>query len=122
MTVGMQDFTLYVGQTKVVTIPVVDSLGAPLNMTGYTKEWGLWQSAYDLQADAILSKADGAISLVNVNGTLDGLRFTISAAEALTLRGLEGRYYHEARVKDGSNNEGPVTIGTVTVEPSPTAG
>jgi len=122
MTVTQQDFTLYVGQTKEVTIPVVDAAGVPLNMTGYTKEWGMWRSALNVQAEAVMTKADGDITLVNVNGTNDGLRFTITAAQAFALLGLQGRYYHEARVKDASGKEGPVTTGTVTVEPSPTAG
>ena len=109
MTKYNQDFTMHQGDTKQITIAVVDESDVAKNLTGSTQRW----RAYDQdQTTAVITKADGDITLVNVDGTNDGLRFTIAAADTA---GLLGLYAFEAEVVDTSSNVSTVARGTVTI-------
>ena len=109
MTKYSQDFEMHQGDTKQITIAVVDESDVAKNLTGSTQRWQAWLG----DATAVkITKADGDISLVNVAGTNDGIRFTIDAADTT---GLLGLYAFEAEVVDSSSNVSTVARGTVTI-------
>ncbi len=110
MTEKKQNFTVIQGDTKVMTIDVVDEAGSPKNLTGSTKRW----KAFDKVGVEKISKADGDITLVNVAGTNDGLRFTLTPSDTVNL--APGPYPHEAEVVDSGSNVSTVTKGTLLVE------
>lgn len=110
-----QDFSLKQGEYKQVTIAVVDSSNVPVNLTGYTLDWGLWRGSTRL-----LTKSYGSgITLVNVSGTNDGLRITLAASDTRTL--APGTYYHECRVTNASSQPEVVAAGDVKINESKTA-
>ena len=108
MTKNAQDFEVYQGDTKQVTITITDEAGAALTLTGSSQKW----EAFD-GATAAIQKADVDISLVSVDGTDDAIRFTIDPADTATL--TAGTYAHEAEVTDSTSNVSTVTRGTMTV-------
>ena len=102
MTKEDQDLTLYQGAAKVVTIPIVDADGQPVNMTGGIIYYGVFTSkaAAGTGVALIAKNRDaggvGEIALVNSAGTADAMRITIDESDTNGL--LPGRYYHEARL------------------------
>ena len=107
MTKYNQNFEMHQGDTKQITIDVVDENDVAKNLTGSTQRW----QANDGTTIKI-TKSDSDISLVNVNGTNDGLRFTIAPADTV---GLLGLFPFEAEVVDSASNISTVTRGTVTI-------
>jgi hypothetical protein len=116
MTKTAQTITLYQGETKQITIAVVDGAGAAKNLTGATVIWEAFRSREDPRPEAVIKKSGAQITLVNSAGTNDGIRFTLNPKD--TAR-LEGDYAHEARVIDTTPDEAVVAEGTLTVKPSP---
>lgn len=110
MTEKKQNFTVIQGDTKVLTIAVTDEAGSAKVLTGSTKRW----KAFDNLGVEKISKADGDITLVNVDGTDDGLRFTLAPSDTVNL--APGPYPHEAEVVDSGSNVSTVTKGTLRVE------
>lgn len=108
MTTYAQDFEVYQGDTKQITIKVTNEAGAAKTLTSSTQAW----KAYD-GATVKISKADVDISLVSVDGTDDAIRFTIDPSDTSSL--TAGTYTHEAEVTDSSSNVSTVTRGTLTI-------
>jgi hypothetical protein len=109
MTKYNQDFEMHQGDTKQITITIVDENGTPKNLTGSTKKW---EAYIKDQTTAVIAKTDGDISLVTVNGTNDSLRFTIDPVDTA---GLLGLYAFEAEVVDASSNVSTVARGTMMI-------
>jgi len=107
MTKYSQDFEMHQGDTKQITFAVVDESAVAKNLTGSTQQW----KAFDGTV-AKITKPNSDISLVNVAGTNDGMRFTIDPADTA---GLLGLYSFEAEVVDSSSNVSTVARGTVTI-------
>ncbi len=116
MTKTAQDFECYQGETKQVTINTDDGNGDPKTLTGGTIIWEVFRSREDPRPEAVLKKSGADITLVDVDGTDDGIRFTIDPADNAR---LSGAYEHEARAKDAAGNEAVVAVGTMTVKSSP---
>ena len=108
MTTNAQDFEIYQGDTKQITIKVTDENGVAKTLTGSSQLW----KAYD-GATVKISKADVDISLVSVDGTNDAIRFTIDPSDTSSL--TAGAYTHEAEVTDSSSNVSTVARGTMTI-------
>ena len=102
MTKEDQDFTLYQNTAKVLTIPIVDADGQPVNMTGGIIYYGVFTSKSAVGTDAALIEKTrnaagvGEIALVNSADTADAMRIPIDETDTNGL--LPGRYYHEARL------------------------
>ena len=58
---------------------------------------------------------DSLVTLVNVDGTNDGIRFTIESTDS---ENLAGDYFYEVWAKDTSSNVAPVTTGKINVRPA----
>jgi len=116
MTKVNQNFTVYQGEDRKVTIYVVDSAGSPKTMTGGTPAWYAMLDPGDPIADAILSKTGAAIEIKNGNGINDAIEFIISDTDS---KGIAiGSYYHEAWVADATGKDQLVAIGWMTIRPS----
>lgn len=123
MTTTGQTITYYRGTTHPVTVPITDG-GAPFTLTGSSVWWGLFANESDAWADALLTKkstgGSPTITFVDVDGTADGVKFTLAASDIPTL--ALGNYYHECRILDGSTQYGLLFTGTFRLLASPTYG
>ena len=116
MTKENQSLAIWSGQTIQITVNV-DQAGSTTaqSMTGATL--GVWISADEAgtASDAALTyfSTDALVSLVNVDGTNDGIRFTIESSDSAD---LSGAYFYEVWAKDTSSNVAPVTTGKINVK------
>lgn len=115
MTVTDQDFSMYAGDSRTLTIAVVDGDGAAVNLTGASIEWGLWSDA-DATTLLISKSTSSGITILTQSGdTLGKFRVTLAPADT---SGLQGDYRHEAEVTDGAGNISTTTTGKATISAS----
>jgi hypothetical protein len=115
MTKLKQDFELYQGETKVVTINVDLPDGTAWTGTGADIVFRAVRVTHNGHIQGSLEKKDADITLVNVDGTDDGVRFTILPEET---RELMGEYEHETRAVDATGQEAVLALGKMTVKHS----
>ncbi len=116
MTKTAQDFELYQGETKQVTVNTDDSAGAAKAMTGGTATFGAYRNLESPKPEAVLKKTGGDVTFVNVDGTDDGIRFTVDPKD--TAR-LSGDYPFIVDAVDSAGDEAVVSIGIMKVKPNP---
>jgi len=115
MTKMKQDFELYQGETKIVTINVDAADGTPKSLTSGTITFRAVRVTHNGHILPSLEKKDADITLVDVDGTNDGVRFTILPEET---RELMGEYEHETRAVDATGQEAILALGKMTVKHS----
>jgi hypothetical protein len=111
MTMANQDFTMTAGDTKLVTVDVVDEQSAPIAMQGATLRWVLKER--DDIATALLVKTSqpgGGITIPDVLGNIFIIRL-----EAADTVGLAGVYYHDCEIVDGDGNKSTIYQGHVNI-------
>ena len=115
MTKLNQTFTIHQGESRTITVTVTDATGAAVNLTGATLIWLMWRTVTDDSVE--LSKTP---TLVNVNGTNDGIEITLDPDDTKSL--IPRTYYHECRVTIGSTQAvvftGHMTVVASTTRPS----
>ncbi len=116
MTKVDQDFELYQGETKEVTVNTDDAAGAAKAMTGGSATFGAYRSLESPKPEVVLKKSGGDISFVDVDGTDDGIRFTLAPADSAR---LSGAYPFIVDGVDSAGDEAVVSIGVMTVKPNP---
>lgn len=104
----MADFTMFGGDSKVITVTVVDEAGLAVNITGATIKWQAARTAADTAA---ITKTVGAGIALTSPAT--GV-FKITLDEADT-DDLEGLYYHEAEMVLATDTS-TVLTGNMIVE------
>lgn len=111
MTEYAQDFEVFQGDKRRITIPITDEAGAAKTLTGSTQRW----QAHDKDTGlVVITKTDGDISIVSVSpDTNNAISFDLDPADTLSLE-AKG-YDHEAEIVDQSSNPSTVTRGTMTV-------
>ena len=118
MTKENQSLVIWEGQSIQVTVNV-DAAGSTSAQTLTGASMGVWLSTNKAgtASDAALSyfSTDSLVTLVNVDGTNDGIRFTIESTDS---EGLSGQYFYEVWAKDTSSNVAPVTTGIINVNPA----
>lgn len=109
MTKQNQDFLMWSGDDKVITVTVYDNDDNVVNITGATITWQLSQN---IDSSALITKTVGSgIALSDpVNG-----QFTITLEPADTAS-LAGRYYHEAQITDSSGDISTGLVGHATIK------
>jgi len=116
MTSEDQNFELYAGESKVLTVTVKDAAGALIDLTGSTIEWIVKRAEDD--AAGLITKTTvpitGGITLSNQTTNKGEFTITLLPADTLSLGGAS--YYHEAEVTDAATNVSTVTRGVVTVK------
>lgn len=111
MTSENQNFEMYEGEDKTLTITVVDVAGAAVNLTDATIKWQVKRNVDDT-SPLIEKTTAGGITITDAEGGV----FTIALADTDTANlGGEG-YHHEAEVTDVSGNISTVTRGVMTIK------
>lgn len=113
MTAIDQDFVLWQGEDKTITVDLEDGDGVAYgSTTGLTFSWRVSESK-DIST-ALISKTSGSGI---TNGTS---QITIDVASADTETLPANTYYHECRVVDGSSKEDVVFVGKLIIKASTT--
>lgn len=111
MTEYAQDFEVFQGDHRQITIPITDEAGLAKTITGSTQRWEAFDPATGVRA---IQKSDTDISIVTVApGTNNAIRFTLVPADTASLAAKE--YDHEAEIADIGGNVSTVTRGKMTV-------
>ena len=118
MTEFKQNFAHVRGDSREVTIPVVDGDGDPEDLTDGTVRWQL-RHKDDATSPVLITKTSAAAtaSLVRVNGVvgeLDAIRFTLLPADTLALE--VAHYDHEAEFIDVLGNVATVSRGIMEIK------
>lgn len=111
MTEFAQDFEVFQGDAKEITIPITDEDGVAKTLTGSTQRW----QAHDRDSGAVVvTKDDGDITLVSIPPETDNaIRFDLDPEDTLELEAKD--YDHEAEIVDSESNPSTVTRGTMKV-------
>lgn len=116
MTVKNQKDVMYAGNYRVLRFsPITDEAGDPLDMTGFTIKWTLSKYGSNGKPNKTpllerKSTTAGQMTLTNVaTGSVD-----VILAEGLTAA-LEGTYYQQLEIFDGSNRSNVVAVGDIEI-------
>lgn len=120
MTKLAQNVTMWQGEDWVITVPITDSAGAAVSLTGAAAvRWSMFPGRASGTAAAALNKTLGSgITLVDVDDVADGLQITIDTDDTDGL--APTTYYHECRVVDSAGDEQVVFIGNLYLRESRT--
>jgi hypothetical protein len=116
MTKTDQDFEIRQGETTQVTVNTDDGSGNPKAMTGGSADFGAYRSLEHPRSEAVLRKNGADISFVDVDGTDDGIRFTLAPTDTARLL---GDYPFVVDGIDSAGDEAVVSEGVMTVLPNP---
>jgi hypothetical protein len=106
----VSDFEMFAGNTKTIVIPVVDGVGAVVDITGATIRWELSRSVS--VRPSILQKTVGAgVTITDGPGGIFEVALISDDTED-----LKGSFYHEAEVKLGGEIA-TVKAGTIKINP-----
>lgn len=106
------DFSIYVGDSRTLTVVVKDETLAAVNITGATIKWVLVNNG-----GTILQKDNGAIGGITITNATQG-QFSIALLATNTSQLKAGSYTHQARLTDSSGNSSIIFKETVTVNDS----
>ena len=109
MTKQNQDFTIWSGDDKVITVTVYDNDDVIVDITAATITWQLSQN---VNSAALITKTVG--SGIALSDPTNG-QFTVTLDPADTAS-LSGRYYHEAEITDSSGNVNTGLVGHATIK------
>ena len=108
------DFTMYAGDTKVITVLVEDEAGAPVPLDDATITWKMSKSVlggFSPTATVTKTTDDGITKAESDDGV-----FSVTLDPEDT-QGLSGHYYQEAQVVTGGNTYTALT-GYVSILPT----
>ena len=110
-----QNITMTRGDDLTVTIEVLDSTGANLNLSGGTARWWVGKTVNATGTSILIQKATGGsgITITESGGTYT-LNVTINPEDTEELRA--GDWYHEAEVITSGGSVYTVTTGTFALE------
>lgn len=108
-----QHYTMYQGEVTPFTVPVVNSAGAPVTLTGAAITWTLRERA-DSAALVTKSTGAGSLTLTTTAATDDTLSWTLAGADTASL--APGSYYHEAAIT--GSQAAVLLTGVLTIRPS----
>lgn len=106
-----QDFVTYKGDTVVPVFSVVNSTGAPVDISGATQITWIAQLNNDTGILITKSKTGGQITFVT-DGTDGKFQVHVDPADTTPLSGF---YVHKATLTDGAGNVTSVTVGRLQV-------
>ncbi|WP_141500961.1 hypothetical protein [Paenibacillus luteus] len=102
MATKNQNFEMFAGESKSVTVTVAD-----VDLTGATVKWAAKKSIYNTEHDVYKDTESGVV-ITEPN------KFVITLVPADTAA-LSGGYYHEAVLTDASGNVSTVLTGKLTI-------
>lgn len=112
MSMTEQDMEFYQGEAVPITIPVTDSAGDPVELTGKTATWKVTAGRQD--STAVLEKttadATNPIIFIDSAGTKDAAKITLAKADTESLPART--YFHELRLTSDNRvvMEGKLTL------------
>lgn len=115
MTSEDQNFEMYAGESKVITVTVKDAAGALVDIGGASIEWIAKRSEDD--AVGLITKttaAGGGITILDQTTHKGEFTITLVPADTQSLGGAS--YYHEAEVTDIATDVSTVMRGIVTIK------
>ena len=104
-----QDFSMYSGDTKVLTVTVKTAAEVVVDLTGYTVKWKAVLSGLDTP----LEKDNGGAGGVVITNAVSGI-FEVTIDPADTSE-VNGAFKYEAEITSGVGVVSTVAIGTMTV-------
>tara|TARA_B100000575_G_scaffold211861_1_gene172824 strand:+ start:235 stop:591 length:357 start_codon:yes stop_codon:yes gene_type:complete len=107
-----QDFNMFAGDTKIISLVVADENENIVNLTGLNSAQFVIKK-YPSSETASVTKTLGS-GIANDTPTLGVLEITLSASDTASMS--PGEYYHETRIKDSGNKIGTITTGKVTLK------
>jgi len=113
MTKIAQNFEMWAGDTKDLTVTITGSDSSGYSLTGASVTW-------------LLEESPGSGSLVrkHISGSVSGSGISISASimtvsiAASDTEGLAGTYYHEAEATDAAGNVATLFVGSAKINKS----
>jgi hypothetical protein len=115
MTEQSQDFEMWAGEYKEITILVKKPDGTPEDLTGATVEW-LVKKRPQSNLPALVSKSSGHGAEVLVPPTAGLVKITLDEADTTSLPA--STYYHELEGKDSADRPFTPTVGYLVIQPS----
>jgi hypothetical protein len=112
MTTINQNFSMYAGDSKNITITVTNDDGTVLNLTNATVKWALKKRVKSTVNEIYKTTTDGIVITDSLNGVI---KINVTPNDTTNLSGM---YYHECEVTDQSGNVSTVTTGYITVKES----
>jgi len=109
MTKLDQDFTMWQGETISLRVPVTDSAGDPVTLTGATVTWKATAGA------AVLTKSG---SVISIDAADDGVQIDLDPADTTAL--TPKKYAHECRVVDAGGDHNVIFVGDLVLRLSST--
>jgi hypothetical protein len=110
----MADFTMYVGDSFVLSVSVVDEAGEPVDITGTTVRWQMAHKVKDI-LPLVSKTTEGAGGILISDGPGGVFEVTIDPEDT---EGFKAKsYYHEAEVDD-AGVVSTVMTGTGTLLPT----
>jgi hypothetical protein len=76
-----QRITVRRGESVTLLFVVKDPAGAPINLDGYAVKFAIGTSRSAAQNLELLTESDGELSLLDVDGTKDGLQIALGASK-----------------------------------------
>jgi hypothetical protein len=115
MTEQSQDFEMWAGEYKELTIAIRKPDGTPENLTGPVAVAWVAKKRPDKSLPALVSKESGHGAEVLAPLTAGLVKITLDEADTV---GLAGTYYHELEGKDSAGRPFTPTVGIMVVQPS----
>ena len=115
MTEQSQDFEMWAGEYKEITIAVLDAAGNAADLTAATARWVL-KKRPDGSMPALVSKSHEHGAEVLVPETEGKVKIVLDSDDTADL--APGTYYHETEVLDSGDRPFTPTVGYLVVQPS----
>lgn len=115
MSTQRTDFTMYQGDSKVLSVTVADEAGDAVPLEGLTIRWQASPVITGgFEPTATLKKDNGALGGIDTVTEVGVFEVELDPDDTETISGL---YYHEAELTDGAGNVSTVLTGRMTIKP-----
>jgi hypothetical protein len=112
-----QDITAYVGDTLIITIPVLDGAGQNVDLAGAGASWWMGKNVTATGADVYIKKSLGqGMTLTDNTAGLYTITITLDPSDTQTLQA--GTFYHEAAVIDSQGDIARISLGKFILKPT----
>lgn len=111
MTILNQDFKMYAGDSKLVTVTVTDENDTSLDITGVNIEWVVKRNVRSTIKNVYKSSQAGGITITNP--LIGEFQIKLDPADTVALSGI---FYHEAELTDVQGSVSTLFTGNLTIE------
>jgi hypothetical protein len=115
MTEQSQDFEMWAGEYKEITLTILKPDGTAEDLTGASVSW-VAKTRPDANLPALVSKSTGHGAEVLTPPIEGKVRVTLEEADTAALRSRT--YYHELEGRDSAGKPFTPTVGYMVIQPS----